>query len=319
MGGQKIVVCMDARFIIYKAILSTGRKCKMSIKGRIIEMMREQRWSFRVVENYNTCHTKYRTRKKIIFYVSVPIAVITYPFRSRSMKSLLSKDCVYNVRGGVSKGLKIFAPECDTDIMQKYYLMMDNIHDFDFLGDFTKRFLKKDMVIFDIGGNIGNHTMYWAMHSEAKCIWTFEPNPHTFEILSKNIEINHLTDRVKLLNCGCGEKSGSFKMEITSSNSGANKILENSEGECRVVTLDSLEAEVSKVDFIKIDVEGMEYSVIMGAKHILKKFHPMILLEIFEENFKRVDALLRSLGYENVDYELLSYRCDYLYKYIGNV
>ncbi len=75
----------------------------------------------------------------------------------------------------------------------------------------------------------------------------------------------------------------------------------------KVVSLDSYcgNMGIANVNFIKIDVEGMEYEVIRGAEMILKKHHPILYfesLENFEQTrgfavFAEIENLLKSLGY----------------------
>ncbi|MFM9007877.1 MAG: FkbM family methyltransferase, partial [Bacteroidota bacterium] len=43
----------------------------------------------------------------------------------------------------------------------------------------------------------------------------------------------------------------------------------------------------AKVDFIKIDVEGYEMEVLIGAEHVLRKFHPVLCIEVNDEHLRR--------------------------------
>jgi hypothetical protein len=72
----------------------------------------------------------------------------------------------------------------------------------------------------------------------------------------------------------------------------------------KVVTLDSLRERFSRVDFIKIDVEGFELSVLRGAQRLLEEHLPIVCFELTPLYSKRygygVDDfwhLLRPLGY----------------------
>lgn len=65
-------------------------------------------------------------------------------------------------------------------------------------------------------------------------------------------------------------------------------------------TLDS--HELTDVGFIKIDVEGLEAAVLLGAQHTLEAYHPTMLVEIdrarhTQDSFLGVHALLRKWGY----------------------
>jgi hypothetical protein len=70
-----------------------------------------------------------------------------------------------------------------------------------------------------------------------------------------------------------------------------------------LITLDSYvkNKEIKKIDFIKIDVDGGEYEIIMGAINTLKKFKPFILIELSSREFKdqsiKIINLFKSWGY----------------------
>lgn len=51
------------------------------------------------------------------------------------------------------------------------------------------------------------------------------------------------------------------------------------------------------IDFIKIDVEGYEEMVLQGAADTLRRNHPVLMIEIFDENYSRVNTYLYSIGY----------------------
>lgn len=51
------------------------------------------------------------------------------------------------------------------------------------------------------------------------------------------------------------------------------------------------------MDMVKIDVEGAEYEVLLGMKTFLLWQHPKIIIEVSWENFSRVTAFLKDLGY----------------------
>ncbi|MGH9926963.1 MAG: FkbM family methyltransferase, partial [Nitrososphaeraceae archaeon] len=60
----------------------------------------------------------------------------------------------------------------------------------------------KDKVVIDIGANIADSSIYFAMNGAKKVI-ALEPFPKNFEIAQKNIAMNGFTDKVELLNAGC--------------------------------------------------------------------------------------------------------------------
>ena len=55
---------------------------------------------------------------------------------------------------------------------------------------------------------------------------------------------------------------------------------------------------LKKINFIKMDIEGCEFSALKGAKKTLKKFKPIICLESDVRSFKRINNLLKKFSYQ---------------------
>lgn len=164
--------------------------------------------------------------------------------------------------------------------------------------------------VLDIGANIGNHTLYFVNECKAGKVYVFEPSPETFNVLKKNIEINGLSDKVVIYNAACGKvKSKGTIRRVDLNDAGSNQVLANGEGSVDVIAIDDLE--IPDVDFVKIDVEGGEADVISGMTNTLRKSHPKIFVEIFNNNFARVNKMLNDLGYV----KMMEENHNYLYQY----
>jgi FkbM family methyltransferase len=73
-----------------------------------------------------------------------------------------------------------------------------------------------------------------------------------------------------------------------------------------------------KISAIKIDVEGMEYKVLLGAKNLIEKHKPVIVVEIFDENIEKINDLMKSYNYINKGLIPKKYISqDYLFTYSG--
>lgn len=152
-------------------------------------------------------------------------------------------------------------------------------------------------VVLDIGANIGNHTLYFCNEYNAKKIYCFEPIEETFSILERNIELNHLGERVVLNRYGLGECNGrGAANSYNLSNIGGTGLILDAEGEIEIKSLDSLDIEENIV-FIKIDVEGMERKVLRGGLKLIKRNMPYIMVESFEEVFPETRDILCGVGY----------------------
>jgi FkbM family methyltransferase len=147
------------------------------------------------------------------------------------------------------------------------------LHDFNDMG-FLLHFLNEHDLFFDIGANVGSYTVLASGVKNASSI-SFEPIPSTFESLNKNILINCLENKVKLLNIAVGAAKGS--LSITNSFDTINHVIitEESKNNTNVITVDVLDFDSLVVEhgfpiLVKIDVEGFETEVLNGMKESLK-------------------------------------------------
>lgn len=179
-----------------------------------------------------------------------------------------------------------------------------------------KNFVKNDDVIFDIGANIGEYTLYAAslINSNGK-VYSFEPVQSVFNTLKQNVDLNsHLRNKIICINKGLGNKKAILPIydEQNNINEGLfsihqkNFIQSKKIQDIEIDTLDNFvnENSIDKIDFIKIDVEGNELYVLQGAESCLKKLQPKLLIEMSEKNFnaagytkQNIFNFLESLGY----------------------
>ena len=120
----------------------------------------------------------------------------------------------------------------------------------------------------------------------------------TFKILKKNVEINNLINKIKIFNMGLSDKkiNGSINL-FDPRNIGATQVKQDVNGTLLLDKLDNIKIKENAVDFVKIDVEGHELQVLQGAKETLLKYKPVVFVEIFSENEKKVHEYLTRLGY----------------------
>ena len=155
--------------------------------------------------------------------------------------------------------------------------------------------------VYDIGANIGNHTVYFATHAKKAKVFSFEPVPSTFELLKKNVEQNGLSDRVTLFQCALGAQEGSARMQVNAKGSSIANICEDGNQEVPLKRLDDMK--LPPPDFVKIDVEDYELEVLKGMERTLRESSPVLWVEIFADNkdMGETHQFLSSLGYLPVD------------------
>ena len=173
--------------------------------------------------------------------------------------------------------------------------------------------IQKGDVVFDIGANIGEVALNAAEKVGAKGnVVAFEPFPTNFDALQKNAQLNDLPN-LTIVNKAVGAEKAILKMIVADdANAGMNRITDGSDGdddaaEVEVVTLDDFidPSVFSKIDLIKIDVEGFEMHVLRGAVSTLTSFRPKLFVELIDtylqrqgSSTKEVLQLLESFGYE---------------------
>jgi FkbM family methyltransferase len=135
--------------------------------------------------------------------------------------------------------------------------------------------------IIDIGGNIGDFTVYAANKFSKANVYVFEPDPKTFEILQKNVKLNSLKN-VFAYKLGVSDKSGkkSFYSYNFSGLSGFSK-LDNKKSIKKTIDTVSFNKLFEKInirncDFLKVDCEGAEFDIFLNLdSKIYKKIKNM--------------------------------------------
>jgi FkbM family methyltransferase len=161
--------------------------------------------------------------------------------------------------------------------------------------------IKPGAVVVDVGANIGTHTVALASHVTATgAVYAMEPQRLTFQLLCANIALNALTN-VVCLNAAVGETAGTTRIPTL------DPLIENNFGglpahghqsgeEVQVMRIDDLS--LARCNLIKVDVEGMETSVLAGAKRTIRELRPVLFVE--NNSQERSSAVLTML--DELDY-----------------
>lgn len=161
-----------------------------------------------------------------------------------------------------------------------YWIFMDGIYE----GNLIKSIVgssEKGGVFLDIGAHIGVYSI--SLAGDFGCVYAFEPERKNFNELVRNIELNSINN-VKVINKAVSDSKGYAKLYINQEENCGHSLMVNYSGnyqKVRMVTLDDfLKRKTVKVRLIKIDVEGAEIKVLRGGIRTIKKFHPMIIMEL---------------------------------------
>lgn len=160
----------------------------------------------------------------------------------------------------------------------------------------VKTLLKSGDTFIDVGSNCGyvSLAVLKKLGKEGKIV-AIEPSSRDYKRLVENVDINKLDSQIKTIQMAAGDRLGSKTMLIASeersnSNTLANKFafqgIEKAKTEqVNVTTIDNIvdTENLTRVDVIKLDVEGSEARCLEGAAETIKKFRPAIIIGINSE------------------------------------
>lgn len=161
-----------------------------------------------------------------------------------------------------------------------------------------KALSKPGWVILDIGANVGNHAIYFDKYFEAKEVIVIEPLPQAYRMLLMNVALNYC-HRVNLdyIGLALGDKNGTCDIAAAyMHNLGGTRLAAAEQGPIQMTTGDNL-LNGRAVDFIKMDVEGMELQVLQGLKNTITRYKPLMFVEVDNDNAERFWSLMQEFGY----------------------
>ncbi len=178
--------------------------------------------------------------------------------------------------------------------------------------------IQAGMVCLDVGANIGLMSLHLAKRTEPEgAVHCFEPVPHLFTRLNQNIERNRLQSIIRLHQVALSNKIGTISMAIAASatpNQGLGSIVVPCGTGLLVepikvwtTTLDDFASRerLTRLDFVKIDIQGAEPLFFEGGANTLAQFRPTILMEIAPLELAAIGrsgqdllAQVENLGYE---------------------
>lgn len=178
--------------------------------------------------------------------------------------------------------------------------------------DYISNHLKDNpcLNVLDVGANVGLFSLELNLVNPEICYHLFEPIPTTFEMMEKTAKLNDIdTDKFKMNNEGMSDEKGSFDFYLPGSSEAASlqpindkfylkesDEMGNYSGkstikkvECKVSTIDTYveENNIEDIGFIKVDVEGNEKAVLLGAEKTLTKYHPLVYCELLRIHASR--------------------------------
>jgi FkbM family methyltransferase len=168
--------------------------------------------------------------------------------------------------------------------------------------EYLKTLVPPKSIIADVGANVGNHTLFFSAICRASKVIPFEVNESATELLKinveRNVELTHIID-LSHLGIAVGKTAGFVEKvaDKQSHNLGATSFLASKKKTgYEMRSLDQMLSGIP-IDFMKIDVEGMEFEVLEGASNIIDKFKPILFVEVRKVDLDKFYLLMSKLNY----------------------
>ena len=170
--------------------------------------------------------------------------------------------------------------------------------------NYLKSVLTNHSVIIDIGANIGFFSLMLASVSKNNAVHAFEPIRLNADLIRLSQQINHLDNLTVNQSC-VGDTDGFVEFSVASDSAFSSIKDSGRKREAEKITCASCKldtyvknANIHNIDFVKIDVEGAERIVLMGAKEIFK--HPdlrpkLLMLELYDLNLKQFKTTVKEI------------------------
>lgn len=227
-----------------------------------------------------------------LLYKILPAGICSRIAMSRGAKMLTGmasvKDiALYSLKYGIK--LRLTREEA-----QYGYLQLGQLNPIE--TGLVRKHLREGQVFFDIGAHVDGWYSILASRivKDTGHVYCFEPIPAFFSRLNENIALNGCRNVTQeshaLSNVNKKEKFFISGPESSLQNGSEDNGLETVVVD--TITLDEYTARkgIKRVDFIKIDVEGVERRVIEGAAETIGKYRPLLLVEVVEQNLARFNT-----------------------------
>lgn len=159
---------------------------------------------------------------------------------------------------------------------------------------FLDRFLQPEMVVLDVGANQGEIALFCAKRVRQGHVFAFEPHSGIAAQMETNLRLNQFR-HVHVERIAVGDRQDTIDLYFPQNGDKLNEGLYTTVPQkgtppverVEIRTLDSFakERKLSRVDVVKIDVEGGEHAVLRGAAAVIERWRPVLIVEIDAGHF----------------------------------
>jgi FkbM family methyltransferase len=143
--------------------------------------------------------------------------------------------------------------------------------------------LKQGDVVYDVGANVGIYSLCASLRvGNSGCVYAFEPLERNLRYLRQHLTLNNLQNCTVIASAVC-DREGTLAFSAVHWSPSMARLSADGEMKVPSTTLDICiygEKRLRSPSVIKIDVEGAELEVLLGAIRAITEFHPIVFLEI---------------------------------------
>ncbi len=165
--------------------------------------------------------------------------------------------------------------------------------------DYLRTVIPPRVNVADAGANVGNHAIFFSKICRAERVFAFEANSAAIGLLTKNVALNSAAVDLSHVGMALGGGDGFvIRLPDTQTNNLGSTAFSPSLSptDYRMTTLDGALKD-RPIDFLKIDVEGMEFDVMAGAMKTINKHRPILFVEIRRNELARFSKLMAEMNY----------------------
>ncbi len=140
-------------------------------------------------------------------------------------------------------------------------------------------------VVIDCGAHIGGFTRV-ALRAGARLVVAIEPEQANLVAFRRNLEAELKAGKVKIIEKGVWDKTGRIALHVSKTGDSHSVVIPQNgqrDESIEVTTIDSLvnSLKLTRVDFIKMDIEGAEQNALRGAHEVLRRFKPRLAISSY--------------------------------------
>ena len=169
----------------------------------------------------------------------------------------------------------------------------------------VKKVIQQDFVVVDIGANLGYFAKNFSRLAKHGKVVAIEPVPAFYSVLThflgnkKNVEIHNvaLGKEEGIITMVMPESDGFIRTGLPHIATSEDEKRTHKTQEVKIVKAREFIGQLTKIDYIKCDIEGYEGVVFQELKPLLEEKRPMVQLEISEQNKEQLLNLFKELDY----------------------